>query len=526
MIGKIPFWAKEQLKLRRVFEAWISEEIDRYEKEGFQNLFRDREDHALDEVGGYTRSFVGGYCLGADRRIPGFMKQFRDDWLKGVTAAGHFYRGYNRNGHGDYITHTAEVFTQFLLNVLYLDMEDEKTVAIVDEAAGCLGNWHDDVQDFYDWDRNIFLSYFLGTESPYHKPPYDFQTPRHFRVLTIALAAYEATGNPRYLDLCTDYCDFWCREILEAEADADVPVHFYMIDPEAFEQFCKDRAFRESYRFGYYKGYRQAVSQLRGPETGLRDGTPCIPGGSIRDLKPPHHVLNDLVMTWLEVFKYAPEEMYRQVLRRVMCGWVGLGEDLVSQVAGIEPHCGVHLPKYRDFMADTSLDAPYLEQWPDGVCSYLLTGDEDRLLGSATASEAILTQTLLRNRGLFGDQFSTKHACNAMSVAGTTSAYVAPALFMPVFGGLNVHYGRAPWVNVLYYTDGAIGLPEDVAALYVPAVQGKGHSVKLANAGTKIQNVAVHPVNPLESGKLVLTAPAGLTEVTVKPGEVVEAGMS
>ena len=116
---------------------------------------------------------------------------------------------------------------------------------------------------------------------------------------------------------------------------------------------------------------------------------------------------------------------------------------------------------------------------------------------------------------------TTEHACNVLSNAGASSAYVAPGLFMPLFGGLNVHYGRAPWVNVLYYTDGKIGLPKDVAALYVPGVDGGKPGVKLANTGYEMHNVGVRPVDPAVPENLVLTAPApkGLIEATVEPGE-------
>ena len=77
MKGNLPSWAREQLRLRRTFDAWVSEEIDRYQAQGFEKLFGQKGGHALDEAGGYTRSFVGAYCLSGDQRIPAFMKQFR-----------------------------------------------------------------------------------------------------------------------------------------------------------------------------------------------------------------------------------------------------------------------------------------------------------------------------------------------------------------------------------------------------------------------------------------------------------------
>jgi len=519
---KTPFWAEEQLRLSRSLSVWVKNEIDKYKAQGFHELFGSKGGHALDEAGGYTRSFVGAYCLSGNEAIADFLKQFRDEWHAAVSSSGHMYHGYDANEGGDYITHTAEAFTQFLLNVLYLDPSDEKTISMVEDAAEHLGNWCPDVQDFYDWDRHAFRSYFLGTKSPYHRPPYDFQSPRHFRVLQIALAAYETTRKQRYLDLCTDYCDFWSREILRADTDLDVPIAFFMISPEEFEEFATDKEFKASYRFKYYASYVKYVDQLKSPEDGIRYGRPCIPASPIRDLEPPYHVLHDLVMTWLEIFKHEARNDHRKALKRLMAGWIALGPDLPSQLAGVEPHCGVHLPKYRDFTGDTSLDVPYLEQWPNGPCSYLLTGQEDRLTGCAATAEAVFAQALIRNSGRWGSAFATDHACNRRSNAGASSAEVAPALFLPVFGGLNVYFGRAPWVNVLYYANGKIGLPGEVAALYVPAVDGEGPGAKLANAGDATVTVGLRQVNPSGTDCVVLTDPPpdALIEVTLERGEV------
>ena len=91
---------------------------------------------------------------------------------------------------------------------------------------------------------------------------------------------------------------------------------------------------------------------------------------------------------------------------------------------------------------------------------------------------------------------------------------------MPVFGGLNVHYGRAPWVNVLYYSDGEIGLPDDVAALYVPAIDGDPAGVSLVNTGSVSQTIGVLPVDMCRPARPILTEPAppNVIDVTVRPG--------
>ena len=82
-----------------------------------------------------------------------------------------------------------------------------------------------------------------------------------------------------------------------------------------------------------------------------------------------------------------------------------------------------------------------------------------------------------------------------------------PALFLPALGGLAIHFGRAPWVNVLYYTDGQLGLPPDVAALYVPPSTDSPAHVKLANSAPTPITIGVRKIDPLQSTRLSLAAP-------------------
>ncbi len=518
----MPSWAGEQLALRYLLENWISQEIDRYDREGFDGLFAGKGGHALDEAGGYTRSFVSAFCLNGDRRIEQFMKRFRDDWHHALTESGHFYHGYDSNEEGDYITHTAEAFTQFLLNVLYLDISDEKTVSMVEDAAEHLGNWNPEVQDWYDWDKHVFLSYFLGTRSSYHKPPYNRQSTRHFRVLAIASAAFEATGRQRYLDLCRDYWATWSDRILAAP-EAEVPMSFKLIDEDEIRSYAARKDIMDDWRFHHYYKRELSALGLMEEEAGKDEsGHPAWKDSGVA----PKHIPHDLVMTMLDVMRFVHSDASIQDgLRRVMQWWISQGVDGPSQIAGIDPHCGVHLPKYRDITGDTGMNDIYLGHWPTGPCSYLLTGDASRLTGVAGEAEIAFRRALARNSGEFGPEFINAHACGVTSNAGTTSAYVMPALFMPALGGLGVHYGRAPWLNVLYYTEAGIGLPVDVAALYVPCRDGSPPHVKLANCGDRSRKIAVRRIDPAQSTGLVLTAgqPAGLTEITLNPGQVKEA---
>lgn len=507
----IPFWAKEQLSLRKTFHQWVMDEIDRYDREGFQSIVGDKSGHALDEVGGYTREFVAAYSLSGEPRVAEFMKSFRDDWKKALDAAGHFWHGYDSNESGDYVTHTAEAFSQFLLNVLYLDPTDRVTIAMIEDAAEHIGNYSPDVHNWYDWDNHLFHTYFPGTKmNDFYGTPWNWQSGSHFRLLAVAVAAFDVTGDSRYLDVVTDYCGMWADAILSAKNDDETPVALHPYTEEESRAVYEKCLNASDARVRLYSRYFEGHFHKERPST----------LGLAKSRGSSKHVFHDTVMTWLDVYRHLPEPRYAEALRCVMRGWVGWadGEEQVTQLAGQDPHCALHYPKYRDVTEDTSLDGVFLNNFREGIGAYLVSGEVERFFGYPRAAEAVFASTVRRN----GDEhLACTHACSIHSNAGTTSAYIAPALFMPVFGGLNVHYGRAPWVNLLYYTGGAIGLPAEVAALYVPAASGKSRSVRLVNTGTEHCTVALRPVTMNEPSTLNFIAPApdGLESVTLQPGE-------
>lgn len=497
--AEIPNWAREQLALRKTVDHWIRADIQAYHDQGFKAMFPDIRGHGADEIGGWTRSWLGAYCLSGNEDIPRTMKALRDTWREGVTNSGHYRRGYPANKESDTVKHTAEGFSQGMLNMLYLDLKDPKSVSFVEEAAGLMGNWVPGVQPFYNWQEHHFRGYFLGTKAPEVGQPYDYESWVHFRVLAIVLGAYEATRNPRYLELCEDYCGFWAREILAAPSDGEVPSNVLHATEEQWRQWQQQgpEARKPTYanRFFRVEQYQRKLALMKSFEPG--SSSPC-----------------DIVETWLCLYRHQPKPEHQLALQRVMRQWIASGPGGPSQMGAYEPHVGLHLPWYRDITGDTSLDAKYLAAFPQGgVCTYLLTGDEQRLEGLA----ATVNQDFAANW-----EKMAYSGCWWRTRGGFSSAAIAPALFMPALGGLCNFFGRVPWVNVLYYTDGHPGLPEDVAALYVPNTVHTQRGVKLVNTGPQTRKVRVRPVQPTSTENLLfLESPPekALIDVTLAPGE-------
>ena len=470
----VPFWAIEQLRLRQVAAGWVDDEVALLEQSPFAQRFAALDGHALDEAGGISRSWVGLYYLTGDRRIPEYLAALRDAWRP--ATAGHMYHGFPANEHGDHVLHTSETFTHFLLNMLYLDPGDAVAVAMIEDAAEHLGNWSGDVFGWYDWSAHRFRSYFLGTRcEQYARPPLDWQSIMHFRLLAVALGAYEATGNGRYLDLLTDYSDMWAGVILAAPTDADIPRVFTDLSQADLDRY----AAQDRRTFHPRRDWVHEYDGVLAPRVPLRRG----------------EIAGDLVATLLDVYRHAPRPAYKDALGRVMRSWMGQDHVRPGRLAGLEPHGSPYYLKYRDLAGDGSMDSLYLERFPVGVAAAMLSGEPDRMLGVASASSAIFDHLLASNSGRWGRGRVVTHGCDVRSNTGGACAYVMPALHLPAFGGMTVHFGRPPWMNVAYYTAGALGLPADVAAFCAPDPAGPC-KVTLCNAGSAPARVTIRAINP------------------------------
>lgn len=471
----VPFWAMEQLKLRAIFAGWVDAEAASLEQSPFAQRFAALHGHALDEAGGISRSWVGFYYLTGDERIPCYLKALRDAWK--LAAAGHMHHGYPANEHGDHILHTAETFTHFLLNLMYLDPTDRQAAEMIEDAAEHLGNWCPEVFGWYDWDAHRFRSYFLGTRSePFARAPLNWQSVVHFRLLAIAVGAYETTGKQRYLDLLTDYSDMWAEVILGASSDQDIPRVFTDLSQADLARY----AAQDRRTFHPRRDWVHEYGGVLAPRVPL----------------PPGAAPGDLVSTMLEVYRYTGKPAYKDALHRVVRHWLGAVPVHPTRVAAGQPHASYDYLKYRDLTGDTSLDSLYLEQFPVGVTAAMLTGQTDRMLGAASTAAATFWHLLMSNSGRWGAGRVVTHGCDPLSNTGGACAHVMPALHLPVFGGMTVHFGRPPWMSVAYYTAGSLGLPAEVAAFCSPDPAAGRTTVTLCNAGSVPATVTVRLIDP------------------------------
>lgn len=101
--------------------------------------------------------------------------------------------------------HGTEPFLLFLPRYLGLFPGDRLAAGLLSDAAEHIGNWVEGVPAWFDWDRNRFYGYHIGTRTVGRDTEHAVELAEHFRFIHIALAAYRVSKQGRYLDWALRY---------------------------------------------------------------------------------------------------------------------------------------------------------------------------------------------------------------------------------------------------------------------------------------------------------------------------------
>ena len=177
--------------LRKEMDAW-AEQTGRLDPPGQQGGGEDEANYAL--------SFFPHYLVTGNplcRELFDGLLEELSGWVDGECV--HGYEPVAEAHHG------PEPFILFLSRFLGLFPESEAACSLIAGAAQHVGNWCDGVPDWYDWERDRFYGYHLGTEKVGGEPETANELAEHFRFLHLALAAYKALGEERYLEWALRY---------------------------------------------------------------------------------------------------------------------------------------------------------------------------------------------------------------------------------------------------------------------------------------------------------------------------------
>lgn len=171
--------------LRAELSLWLQQSIQR---DG-----PDRHGGGEDEAN-YALAFLPHYLLTRDAVLAERLRSLRDD-LKAWVDSDDCLHGYERHAEAH---HGTEPFLLFLPRYLGLFPDDEVARALLEDAAHHIGNWVEGISDWYDWERDVFHSYEIGTEVVGDEARFAYELAEHWRFVHIALAAGRVTGDPRY----------------------------------------------------------------------------------------------------------------------------------------------------------------------------------------------------------------------------------------------------------------------------------------------------------------------------------------
>lgn len=477
-------------QLRREMDAWLkqSQQLDPLGKN------RGGEDEA-----NYALAWFPHYLVTGSAAVRAHFATLRDQLAAWVASD--CLHGYERVAEAH---HGTEPFLLFLPRFLGLFPDDPQAAAILADAAEHIGNWVPEIPAWYDYDRDAFRGYHLGTERVGEDPAYANELAEHFRFLHIALAAYRVTGEERYREWALRYGRRRAGQIA-ATPEGPLPL---MWAPDGTPVYARDID-TEARRKTSAQSHHAAGDPLAGVEVLLASGA--------------IYALGDL-------FGHTGEAVFRDAARRIAVPLVAeLGRPYADPGAAAVGY-------YRRAFHDSALDeairgqiaampaeqpgdlaliAPERRErrWPgvgmrndmlywgvwnpeDGAVTptrepstaaltlaYQLTGDTAyaRRAFRAAATKLMMARRILRGGREHADMggavcsVAAGHGRN-WGIGAVTGCYGVLTL-----GTREVASAVQPEVEVRQ-ADGTPGLPEAVLALVVPPVPGPG-SVGLLNGG-------------------------------------------
>lgn len=149
-----------------------------------------------------------------NKRALQFLKDLRDKIKKYFESKGKWKHGYWKMSEAH---HGTEHFELFLGNLWKLDHKDDETVAQMIDVAEHMGNWVEEIPDWFSWEKELFYAFHFGTDGvDLEEKKEGINNPNHFRCVNICLYAYQMTSEKRYLNLAVRHAERWTDAIINS----------------------------------------------------------------------------------------------------------------------------------------------------------------------------------------------------------------------------------------------------------------------------------------------------------------------
>ncbi len=225
--------------------------------------------------------------------------------------------------------HGTEPFLLFLPRYLGLVPGDDVARALLEDAAHHIGNWVAEIPPWYDYQRDVFRSYAIGSRVVDDAPQYQIELTEHLRFIHIALAAHRVLGEDRYLQWALRYGARRAERLVAAAEP--LPLAW---DLDGTQLHWQDA------------GERPHLASM----CALSHKMPNDPLGGVEN-----HLASGAVMAYADLYAASGDKLFQQAAGRIIA-------PLIEQLADpwADPAAAA-LSHYRQAFGDTSFDAAALK---------------------------------------------------------------------------------------------------------------------------------------------------------------------
>lgn len=223
-------------RLQETYQHYLSlrEELSRWLRHSLQVDGPSRHGGGEDEAN-YSLAWFPHQLITGDECIQERFQSLLADLSNWVETEGlHGYEPVAEAHHG------TEPFLLFLPRYQGMFPHDELAAKLIEDAAHHIGNWVEEIPAWYDYEKDTFFGYQIGTRVVSDEPRFAFELAEHFRFIHIALAAHRVTGEDRYLDWSLRYGRKRAERLLAA-GDQPLPLIWGRDGNGLYEKDLKSR---------------------------------------------------------------------------------------------------------------------------------------------------------------------------------------------------------------------------------------------------------------------------------------------
>ena len=309
--------ANDELAQTYAHYAFLRREISLWLEQSIRRDGPDRNQGGEDEAN-YALAFFPHYLVSGDERVETRFRSLLTDLIAWVESeCVHGYEPVAEAHHG------TEPFLLFLPRYLGLFPDDAAAAGLLVDAAAHIGNWVEGLPAWYDWERDVFLSYRIGTQVVGGDERLARELAEHFRFLHIALAAWRVSGEESYRDWALRYGRCRAERLLASEEP--IPVLWDLNG----------------------RGVRREALETR-EERAMAADSHHLPGDPLAGVE--NLLASGAIYALGDLYLITGEEIFRAAARKIV-------EPLVGEL--LDPYAdpaAAALSYYRWTFADTSLD--------------------------------------------------------------------------------------------------------------------------------------------------------------------------